>query len=136
MVLPGIQALFGFQLIVVFSPGFSELLPLDGRLLHLAATVLVAAAIALIMAPTAYHRQAEPDRLSRYFAEYASTVITAAMVPLLVALALEVAIISYVIRGSRAIAAVLGSFLLLLYLGLWFIYPRLRRRRAPEHGAD
>ena len=49
MVLPGIQALFGFQLIAVFNQRFSELLPRTGQVLHLAALILVAAAKGLIM---------------------------------------------------------------------------------------
>lgn len=35
MVLPGIQALFGFQLIAVFNNDFHEVLHLPGRILHL-----------------------------------------------------------------------------------------------------
>ena len=35
MVLPGIQALFGFQLIAVFNPGFSEHLSTSEQHLHL-----------------------------------------------------------------------------------------------------
>ena len=50
MVLPGIQALFGFQLIATLNQGFHELSSSDQRL-HYAALVLVTLAIAMIMAP-------------------------------------------------------------------------------------
>jgi hypothetical protein len=50
MVLPGIQALFGFQLIAVFSLGFAEKLTLAEQRLHLVAIALLAIAVALIMA--------------------------------------------------------------------------------------
>jgi hypothetical protein len=53
MVLPGIQALFGFQLIAVFNASFREVLTPAGQRLHLLALALVAAAIALIMTPAA-----------------------------------------------------------------------------------
>ena len=129
MVLPGIQALFGFQLIAVFNASFSDELPRAARILHLLATVMVACAIALIMAPAAYHRQAERDRISHYFADYASTMITVAMLPLLIALAIEVALISYVIVHSVMTAWILGGTLALLYSLLWFVYPRWRRSR-------
>ncbi len=105
MVLPGIQGLFGFQLIAVFNRGFSQSLPPLGRLLHLGAIVLVACAIALIMAPAAYHRQAERDRISTYFAEYASRMITVAMAQLLVALCVEVALVAYAINRILWVAA-------------------------------
>ena len=59
MVLPGIQALFGFQLIAVFNERFKQL-PDDEQRLHFAAIILIAVAIAVIMTPAAYHRQVEP----------------------------------------------------------------------------
>src|SRR5438874_12264465 len=63
MVLPGIQALFGFQLIAVFNRPFFDLDPFD-RVLHLSSLVLVAVSIGLIMAPAADHRLAERGRIS------------------------------------------------------------------------
>ncbi len=55
MVLPGIQVLFGFQLIAAFNERFRELAPLEQQL-HYSSLVLVSLAIALIMTPAAYHR--------------------------------------------------------------------------------
>ncbi|HWI24000.1 MAG TPA: DUF6328 family protein, partial [Lysobacter sp.] len=51
IVLPGIQALFGFQLAVVFSERFDRILTHAQQVLHLLAMALVAVAIALIMTP-------------------------------------------------------------------------------------
>ena len=45
MVLPGIQALFGFQLIAGFNQGFGQL-PVTEQYLHYSSLVLVALAIA------------------------------------------------------------------------------------------
>ena len=56
MVLPGIQALFGFQLIAVFNQSFSEISSLD-KSIHLAAILCTVGAIACLMGPAAYHRQ-------------------------------------------------------------------------------
>src|SRR6266852_4208417 len=64
MVLPGIQALFGFQLIAVFSATFGERLSAGEQQLHLAATFLIAVAEAIMMAPAAYHRQAGPREVT------------------------------------------------------------------------
>jgi hypothetical protein len=60
MVLPGIQALFGFQLIVVFNPGFDQKLSATEQQLHLTAIGLIATAVAIIMTPAAYNRQSTP----------------------------------------------------------------------------
>jgi hypothetical protein len=129
MVLPGLQALFGFQLIAVFNSHFAEVLPPPGRWLHLLAIVLVTFSIALIMAPAAYHRQVEPDRVSRVFARYASRLLTVAMAPLLVAIALEVALVGYAIGRSVPISAGLGAAICALYSALWYVYPGFRHRR-------
>ena len=72
MVLPGIQALFGFQLVVVFNRGFSEKLTVGEQRLHLVAIVLLAIAIALIMAPAAYHRQKGAQEVTSTFIRLAS----------------------------------------------------------------
>jgi antibiotic biosynthesis monooxygenase (ABM) superfamily enzyme len=66
MVLPGAQALFGFQLIAVFSQRF-EALSEHQQILHLTALFPVAVAIALVMTPAIYHRLAEPHSVSRTF---------------------------------------------------------------------
>ena len=64
-VLPGIQAMFGFQLIVVFNPSFQEKLSAVEHGLHLIAIGLNMVAIAMIMAPAAYHRQKDPHWLAK-----------------------------------------------------------------------
>jgi hypothetical protein len=51
MVLPGIQALFGFQLIAVFNESFTEKLSMTEQIVHLCAIGLVTLAIALVMTP-------------------------------------------------------------------------------------
>src|SRR5207253_1800016 len=55
LVLPGAQALLGFQLAVTLTRAFDEL-PFSSRLVHAAALVLVALAVILLMAPAAFHR--------------------------------------------------------------------------------
>src|SRR4029453_9013295 len=81
IVLPGIQALFGFQLIAVFNERFHSLPSLEQDL-HYAALILVAMAIAVIMTPAAYHRIVEQTTVSEFFIKLASWLIAAAMLPL------------------------------------------------------
>src|SRR3954464_9268726 len=89
MVLPGIQALFGFQLIAVFNDGFSQKLPEGGQILHYAAIVLVAVAIALVMTPAAIHRRTSQREVSERFIWLSSGLVLASMVPLAIGLCLE-----------------------------------------------
>ena len=128
MVLPGIQALFGFQLVVVFNSRFDTALSLFEQRLHLGAIVLVALAVLLIMAPAAYHRQAERGRVSRYFVELASRLIASALAPLLLGIVVEIFIVARVILQSTAISLAIAALLLAAFVGLWFVFPYLSRR--------
>lgn len=126
MVLPGIQALFGFQLIACFNQGFHDLPPSQQRL-HYAAIVLITLAISMIMAPAAYHRMVEQGSVSRFFVQYLSWMVAAAMLPLMVALCLDVYIIGIVILTESWAAAVIAGALLLVFAGLWFAFPIIMR---------
>jgi hypothetical protein len=130
MVLPGIQALFGFQLIAVFSQPFMQLPDLY-RFLHLGALGLVVASIALIMAPAAYHRIAERGRISRRFLNVTSLFMTLAMVPLMLAILVEVFVVSTHVTDRLGIGVALACAVLVLYGGLWFVFPWLRARARP-----
>jgi hypothetical protein len=80
MVLPGVQAVLGFQLVAVFNQRFELFSPAE-QVLHLGAFLLVALAMGLMMTPAAYHRQAERGVVTRRFVDLTSALLTAAMVP-------------------------------------------------------
>src|SRR5207244_6072194 len=82
MVLPGIQALFGFQLIAVFNQRFAEDLPKSDQGLHLVAITLVAIAVALVMTPAAYHRHRGARVVTDTFVHVSSVLLVASMIPL------------------------------------------------------
>jgi hypothetical protein len=62
MVLPGIQALLGFQLVAVFNQSFAGLPMLDKQL-HLSAIFLSINAICFLLTPAALHRQSSPKQV-------------------------------------------------------------------------
>src|SRR2546423_6190015 len=93
MVLPGIQALFGFQLIAVFNEGFSEKLSGGEQTVHLAAILLVSIAAALVMTPAAIHRQTQQRRVSERFLWLSSALVLGSMFPLALGLCLDVYLI-------------------------------------------
>jgi uncharacterized membrane protein len=131
MVLPGIQALFGFQLIAVFNERFKELTE-DERLIHFSATVLVTIAIALIMTPAAYHRLAEQTTISRFFVSLASWLIAAAMVPLMLGLTLEVYLLGLLVIGGLKTSLAVATALFGVFLMLWFVFPLTMRLFHPQ----
>jgi Family of unknown function (DUF6328) len=128
MVLPGIQALFGFQLIAVFNQGFHEYLEPWQREVHLAAVVLTVLAIALITAPASLHRYGEPDWATERFLRASTRLLLAAMLPLALAICLELFLVACVIWTNDGAAAALAGVLLLAILAVWFVYPVIYRR--------
>jgi hypothetical protein len=129
MVLPGIQALFGFQLIAVFDDTFHERLSPDEQHLHLAAIVLVTVAIALVMAPAALHRQNERYTVSRRFIDVASRLLLAGMFPLALGIALEVYLVASLIFGRPSAGWFVSLALLAVIAALWLGVPAWQRRR-------
>ena len=128
MVLPGIQALFGFQLIAVFNEGFADKLSAAQQLMHLAAIILVAVAIALVMAPAALHRQAEPQQVSERFVWLSSNLLLASMYPLAVAICLDAWLVTSIILGRSAAGMLVALALLGVFAALWLLLPRRETR--------
>lgn len=122
MIVPGLQALFGFQTMAIFDSRFEAVPPLDQRL-HLLALFLTTTSIALIMAPAAFHRIVAPETRSRFFIRFASVMIMMAMAPLTVSLSLDVYVVMNVVLQHQAASAVIAGFLFTLFLGLWFVFP-------------
>jgi hypothetical protein len=127
-VVPGIQALFGFQLIAVFSTVFWERLASGERIVHLAAIVLVTIAIVLVTAPAALHRQTEPRAVSGRFITISSRLLMASMIPLAVGICLDVYLVARLIMGSGRVASIVATALLGVFIVLWFLLPRAVRR--------
>jgi hypothetical protein len=124
MVLPGVQALFGFQLIAVFNMGFSEKLSHGEQIVHLIALALVAIAGALIMSPASYHRQTSPRSVSAHFIQLGGRLLVTAMVPLMLGIGLDFYLIARVVLGSSGVAAAATSGLVFFFVSCWFGLPR------------
>jgi hypothetical protein len=122
MVLPGLQALFGFQTIAVFNERFGDL-PEAGRYAHLLALLLVVLSIGLIMTPAPFCRIAEPGRVTRRAIAITSRLIGWAMAPLAIALGLEVACVLLLAELSIPAAAAAGSAVAVALLCLWIVFP-------------
>lgn len=125
MVLPGIQALFGFQLMAVFNAKFWDLASSD-RVVHLLAIGLVAIAVALVMTPAAYHRLALRNSVSQAFIDLSSRLLLCSMFPLLVGVCLDFYLISSMILSNAWWGMGLSLALVAVFGSLWFALPYLR----------
>jgi hypothetical protein len=129
MVLPGVQALFGFQLVAVYNGPFSSLLSRGEQRLHLLAVFLTVLTVVVMMTPAAYHRQVNPHSISRGFVTMASYLLTAGMFVLMLSLWADCYLIARIILQSKLWSALAVGLLGTVQLGLWFVLPRLSRAR-------
>ena len=133
VVIPGAQALLGFQFVVMLSSSFDKL-PALSRYLHLGSLALVALSTVLLMAPAAYHRLAEHGEYSERLHRLAGRFMIAAMVPLALGISGDFLVVAQKVTHSYAIAAAGSGTLLLLCFGLWFGFT-LWSRAAGEQSA-
>ncbi|HEX8555360.1 MAG TPA: DUF6328 family protein [Sphingomonas sp.] len=128
MVLPGAQALFGFQFIGTLTEAF-EKLPASAKYVHLMSLGCVALSIAMLMAPAAFHRTVERGAVTRRQQRVTSWFIVAAMAVLIPGMTGDLYVVVQRITGSSTagwIAAVAAAILL---CSLWFLPAILAGRR-------
>ena len=130
VIIPGCQALLGFQLIAMLTHAFDEL-PLDAKILHAAGLCCVTIATILLMTPAALHREAFGGDDSEQFLRLGSGFVIAALLPLALGIAAEVYVVFLKITHSTVITISAAVASLLAMLLLWYLYPIwLRTRRA------
>jgi len=134
VILPGAQALLGFQLAIVISESFAKL-PAGIKSMHGAALLFVALSIVLLIAPAAYHRIVYAGEDSEGFLRTGSRFVTLSTVPLALGVAADVFVVCTRIFTSDLVAGIAGLIVLALLIGLWHVLPlAVRRRRRPAAG--
>jgi hypothetical protein len=126
VVLPGVQALLGFQFIVILTESFDKLSS-SSKYVHLAALGLNALAIVLLITPAAYHRMVEHGEETEHFHRFASKILIAALVPLALGMAGDVYVVVQKVTDSLLISVVSALVLLAIFWELWFGLPLYRR---------
>jgi Family of unknown function (DUF6328) len=137
MVLPGMQALFGFQLIAVFNSTFHERLTDQERLVHLISITLICVAIALVMAPAAYHRQTYPEEATKDVIVSATRLLLWSMFPLLLGICLDFYLIANLILRNQYLSLFLSGIVCAVFVTVWFFLPRskvLRKLISKSNG--
>ena len=130
MVLPGIQATFGFQLVAVTNERFTELSGAE-QWLHLGATALVASAAAMVMAPAAIHRHYGGREVTDTFIRVSSLMLLASMPLLALGLSVDFYLIARLVDDARrALDAMLGALLFSALIFFWMVFPRWRSVHA------
>jgi hypothetical protein len=128
VVLPGVQALLGFQLVVVLTEAFSKL-PGSSALVHLAALAAIAISAVLLIAPAAHHRIVFGGEDSEEFLPIASAYLLAATVFLAVGMAADCYVIVAKVLDSSTWGAAAAVATGVACLSLWHVGPLIARRR-------
>jgi Family of unknown function (DUF6328) len=128
VILPGAQAMLGFQFVVMLTKAFSEL-PAPARTVHLIALLCVALAIILLIAPAAIHRLTFDGNDDPRMHSTGSVLLTLALLPLALGLSCDIWVALTKLfpdHDSLALFCALGVWVLLMTL--WYVLPLILRR--------
>jgi hypothetical protein len=131
VVLPGAQALLGFQFASMLVEGFDKL-PGSSKYVHLISLALMALAVILLMAPAAYHRIVEEGQDTEHFHRVASRFLIAAMVPLALGICGDLFVVARKVTESAIAGIISAAAMLLFFYGLWFGYTIYQRNAQAE----
>jgi uncharacterized protein DUF6328 len=140
VILPGAQALFGFQFAAVLTERFSQL-PAVLRSFHLASFGVVAVAVVMLIAPAAYHRIAAGGNAEESVLRYTIRMMLPAEGLLALGLVGDAYVTMRLIFNSNAWATgvaivALATFASLLYVvPLWGRSRRLGQVQSPAQRA-
>jgi hypothetical protein len=130
VLLPGVEILFGFLIILPFSGGLSEVSGFE-RVLYLASLLTTSAGLALLVSPTTYHRLRfrEMDKERMLFTVNRLVIVASVLVLLGIGLAVYLVVES--ILGG-ALAGLIAAGNALWFAWFWFGLPLLRKSRDPR----
>lgn len=126
VILPGAQALLGFQLVIMLTHAF-DALPVASKLMHAISLGCIALTVILLMAPAAFHRLVYEGLDSEDFHRIGSVMVTLATVPLALGLAGDVYVVMQRIGGAQPLAIGAGGAVLASVVALWHGYPLIAR---------
>jgi hypothetical protein len=133
VVLPGAQALLGFQFVTMLMEGF-EKLPASSKYVHLASLAVIALSVIFLMTPAAYHRIVERGEQTEHFHRFASRMLLIAMVPLALGMCGDLFVVVRKVMQSALAGILSAGVMLVFFYGLWFGYTfYLRGRREAAH---
>ncbi|MEZ2131320.1 MULTISPECIES: DUF6328 family protein [unclassified Sinorhizobium] len=122
VVLPGAQALLGFQLAIALTSGFADL-TVSAKALHCVALGSVALAIMLLVTPAAYHRIVYGGSDAAELYHVASRLLLAATVFLALGLAADVHVVIGKITQNQTFANATAAATALMLIGFWHLWP-------------
>jgi hypothetical protein len=131
VILPGNQALLGFQFAVTLQQGFREL-PASLRIVHLISLSLTALSTILLLSPAPYHRIVEDGEETERFYRVANRFVLSSLPPMAVGICADFLIVVYRMSEQWRLSIIASLLMFSVFCGMWFGYPLLRKNRATE----
>lgn len=128
VILPGAQALLGFQLVITLASSFEQL-PFHSKLAHAAGLLLVALSVILLITPAAYHRIVNRGEDTEDFYRCGSVLVLVATMPLALGICVEVFVVIAKIAEADWAGVTAAGAAFLAFAVLWYLYPLFERRR-------
>ena len=127
MILPGIQTLFGFQLVTVFNGHFIEGLTHNQQVWHVMAMGLAIFSMGLAIAPAAYNRERATKTVSKRFVILSNRLLRWTLMPLAMAVAIDFGLIGVIVFENINTAVTLASLVFIFLNLLWYGFPGIGR---------
>lgn len=122
VILPGLQAVFGFQTAAVFSQRFTDL-DHYAVVCHLIGLALIVVAMAMLMTPAVYYRAHRGNATSRMVTVSRKS-IRGALIPMALGFSLDM--LTVMSLATDALVIIIGAAVvtLAMFVGLWYIIPK------------
>lgn len=133
VIIPGGQALFGFQFIAMLTTGFDKLPP-TSQLMHTTALCFTALNVIVLMAPAALHRLSFGGEDSEAFLQLGSAFLISAPMLLALAVAAELYVVFDKVLVNSFLASIAGLGGWLVMTTFWYVIPLGLNRIAPQLG--
>jgi hypothetical protein len=131
VLLPGAQALLGFQLAVMFTEAFGQL-AFAARIIHVAALCCICLAVILLMAPAAFHRITYDGENTEAFYRLGSRLVLTAAVPLGCGIVGDLYVAVEKALQRPVLAAAVAALAFAALVALWLIRPLMLRAKREQ----
>jgi hypothetical protein len=127
LIIPGGQALFGFQFMAMLTVGFDRL-PEHAKIVHALALCLIGMNVIVMMTPAALHRLSFGGEDSNRFLALGATLVTIGPAFLAAGISAEIYVVC--VKALNHPPAAIGAAIVseLVLLGFWYVWPLALRR--------
>lgn len=126
VMIPGAQALLGFQLVIPFTEKFDSL-PATFKIMHIGALAFLALTVVCLMAPAAIHRIVYQGEDNEEVHAIGNALILAASISLVLGISIEMHVVVATIARSAVVGGLAALACFALLVTLWHIAPLVLR---------